>query len=291
MLLKRTRLGARVPSLQAGALATILAMAALLGPSERAAQAQGRGSTPVIEIPAEIMVAPAVVTRLQIRITRAETLTSQTMLMVRGLPPRVTLSEGRSFASGVWAVPLPSVGKIELAPAHGTGGRAELHLQLVTLDGQILAETKSTLYIVPPELTEQRSPAGKADATVLTVGPLAGRPPIAEQPLQAPASFGAGPALSPAELDNARRLVQKGDDNMQEGKIAAARLFYKSAAENGYAPAALAMGATFDARQLARWKVVGGVQAEAGEARKWYEKARDLGSAEAERRLQDLAGR
>lgn len=272
-------------------MAMLLAVAALLGSGERAAQAQGKGNSPGIEIPAEIIVAPAVVTRLPIKISRAETLTSQTMLMVRGLPPRVTLSEGRSFSSGVWAVPLSSVGKIELAPAHGTGGRADLNIQLVTLDGAVLAEAKSTLFIVPPELTEQKAPAGKGESTVMTVAPLAGRPQVNEQPLRESASLGRAPGLTQDELENARKLVQKGDGNMQEGKIAAARLFYRSAAENGYAPAALALGATFDARQLARWKVAGGIQPDPAEARKWYEKARELGSAEAERRLQDLANR
>jgi hypothetical protein len=263
-------------------------MAALLSCTERAARAQGRGDAPGIEIPAEIIVAPAVVTQLPIRITRPEAATSQAMLMVRGLPPRVTLSEGRSFSSGVWAVPMANVGKIELAPAHGTSGKADLSIQLVTLDGRILAEAKSSLYIIPPELT-QKAPTGRGDATVMTVAPLAGRPRPAEPPLQAPASLGGAPGLTAAELDNARRLVQRGDSQMEEGKIAGARLFYRSAAETGYAPAALALGATYDARQLARWRVVGGVQAEPDEARKWYEKARELGSAEAERRLQDLA--
>jgi hypothetical protein len=291
MLVKRGYALAGALASRRAARAAAFALAALLGCVENAAQAQGRGDGPGIEIPAEIIVAPAVVTHLPIRITRAEA-ASQAMLMVRGLPPRVTLSEGRSFSSGVWAVPMANVGKIELAPAHGTSGKADLSIQLVTLDGRVLAEARSSLYIIPPELTQQKAPPGRGDATVMTVAPLAGRPPRpAEPPLQAPASLGGAPGLTAAELDNARRLVQRGDTQMEEGKIAAARLFYRSAAENGYAPAALALGATYDARQLTRWRVLGGVQAEPDEARKWYEKARELGSAEAERRLQDLASR
>jgi hypothetical protein len=291
MFVKRRRFGPEVSLLRTRAMATLLAVAVLLGSGERAAQAQGKGNSPGIEIPAEIIVTPAVVTPLPIKISRTETLTSQAMLMVRGLPPRVTLSEGRSFSSGVWAVPLSSVGKIELAPAQGTGGRADLNIQLVTLDGAVLAEAKSTLFIVPPELTQQTSPARKGESTVMTVAPLPGRSQVSEQPLREPASLGKARGLTQDELENARKLVQKGDGNMQEGKIAAARLFYRSAAENGYAPAALALGATFDARQLARSKVAGGIQPDPAEARKWYEKARELGSAEAERRLQDLATR
>jgi hypothetical protein len=291
MFVQRERHWPGLSSLWTGALAMLLASAALICPGQRDALAQGRGNA-TIEVPAEIVVAPAVVTQLDIKVNRAETLGNQTILLVRGLPPRVSLSEGRSFSPGVWAVPLGSVGKIELAPAHGTSGRSDLSIQLVTIDGTVLAETKSTLYIIPKSFTEQQPPVNNGSPTVMTVAPLTGRPQVAEPPLQAPASLGRAPSsLTGAELDNARQLVQRGDTNLQEGKISAARLFYRSAAEAGYAPAALALGATFDARQLARAKVVGGVQPDPAEARKWYEKARDLGSAEAERRLQDLGGR
>jgi TPR repeat protein len=124
----------------------------------------------------------------------------------------------------------------------------------------------------------------------MTAAPLTGRSPVTEQ-IQAPASLGPPPGLTGAELENARNLVQKGDENLEEGKISAARLFYRSAALSGHAPAALALGATYDASQLAKSNVVGGVQADPAEARKWYEKARELGSPEAERYLQALANR
>jgi hypothetical protein len=257
------------------------------------ALAQTRGAAPAIEVAAEIIAAPTVVTPLPIRISRSEALAQQAIVMIRGLPPRVTLSEGRSFSPGVWAVPLSGVGRIEMTPADGASGRAELTIELVALDGKVLANASSTLYIVPAGAAQGKArPANgrnKDNSIALTVGPLATKPDITAAPAQTPANLAPTPSrLTPAEVENARTLMRRGDENMQAGKIAAARLFYKSAAEAGYAPAALALGATYDERQLAQWRVVGGEQSDPAMARKWYEMARDLGASEADRRLQSL---
>ena len=81
-------------------------------------------------------------------------------------------------------------------------------------------------------------------------------------------------------------MMERGDASMDEGKITAARLFYQAAAEIGWAPAAFALANTYDGNELARTNVVGGVRPDPALAQKWYEKARELGSAEASRRLQ-----
>jgi hypothetical protein len=258
--------------------------------------AQTRDSTPAIEIPAEIMVAPAVVTPLQIKIDRADAVSQQAILMIRGLPPRVTLSEGRSFSPGVWAIPFRNVGKIEMAPAHDTSGSAELTFELVALDGKVLANAASTLYILPPGMVQDRGSAdpkaNSGNSIALTVGPIPSKPDLPVGSSQRRANLGTAPnQLKPNEIESARVMMSKGDENIQAGKISAARLFYKSAAESGYAAAALALGGTYDRRELARWKVVGGELADPAMARKWYEKARELGSVEAGRRLEGLEAR
>jgi hypothetical protein len=256
------------------------------------AWAQAR-STPTIDVAPEIMVIPGVLTPLSVAIGRAEAAPQQAMLVIRGLPARVTLSEGRSFSPGVWAVPVASVGKLEMAPAHGTSGRADLTMELITLDGTVIANAASTLYILPAarDIAPPADANGKGSNIALTAGPLAIKPGGPAASSQTPASLGgAAGRLTAKELENAVSLMGKGDDNMRTGKIGTARLFYKSAAESGYAPAALAMGGTYDSRQLAQWKVVG-LQADPAQARSWYEKARDLGSPEANRRLQELGAR
>ena len=255
-------------------------------------RAQGRGA-PTIEIAGEIIVLPGIVTPVPVKIGRIEAVPQQAMLMIRGLPPRVTLSEGRSFSPGVWAVPAASVGKLEMAPAHGTSGRSDLTMELIALDGTVLTNAAATLYILPASAAHDiTNPAGadsKGSNIALTAGPLSVKPGTPAPSTQAPASLGTDARrLTPKEIENAMALMGKADENMQAGQIAAARLLYKLAADSGYAPAALALGATYDSRQLAHRKVVGLQAADADQARKWYEKAEELGSSEASRWLQDL---
>jgi hypothetical protein len=79
-------------------------------------------------------------------------------------------------------------------------------------------------------------------------------------------------------------LLQHGDALLRNGDVASARLFYERAAGAGDGRAALRLGATFDPEFLGRLGL-GKLQANPAEARSWYGRARDLGEAEAKRRL------
>jgi hypothetical protein len=244
------------------------------------ASAQSKPGASSIEVPPEIKVAPAVVTHLQVKIDLAKDAPPQTILLVRGVPPRVMLSEGRLFGAGVWAVPLTSLGKLEIAPATGTSGTSELSFEVITLDGKVIAGAKSVLSIEP----EAAAGSSKDKSIVLTTGTAdKASPPAAEHARPAPRP--APVALSPQDAEEARQMTERGDESMEEGKITAARLFYKAAAEMGWAPAAFALAKTYDGNELARSKVVGGVVPDPALAKKWYERARELGSADASRRL------
>ena len=61
----------------------------------------------------------------------------------------------------------------------------------------------------------------------------------------------------------------------------------RRAAETSDAQAALALGGTYDPGVLRKLGVLG-FPGEVGEARVWYQKAAELGSAEAARRLEQL---
>jgi TPR repeat protein len=78
-------------------------------------------------------------------------------------------------------------------------------------------------------------------------------------------------------------LLSRGNDQLQHGNVAAARLYYQRAADTGLAQAALALGSTCDPDELVRLSVVG-TQPDRELARRWYERARELGAPEAERR-------
>jgi TPR repeat protein len=94
-------------------------------------------------------------------------------------------------------------------------------------------------------------------------------------------------ALNPdaiaAFLERAQELVASGD-------IAAARVLLLRAAEARDPKAALALAATFDPIILQRIGAYG-VVPDVPSARRWYEQAKEFGSEEASRRLEMLARR
>ena len=90
--------------------------------------------------------------------------------------------------------------------------------------------------------------------------------------------------MSAAEL---ALMVERGRTLFDAGDLAAARLFFRRAANAGDAAAALAMGATYDPDVLSK-RFIRGIEPDASEAQMWYEKARDLGSPEGPRRIETL---
>ncbi len=91
-------------------------------------------------------------------------------------------------------------------------------------------------------------------------------------------------ALEPGEVE---RLVKRGEDYLAQGDIAAARLILGRAAEAHDARAAFSLAATYDPSVLKQLHVVG-FRPDVAQARSWYEKAAEYGSAEASQRLAAL---
>jgi hypothetical protein len=83
-------------------------------------------------------------------------------------------------------------------------------------------------------------------------------------------------------------LLKRGKDLIAHGDIAGARVALKRAAEANDAEATLALASTYDPFVLRELKVYG-FSADTAMARAWYEKAKELGSAVAPRRLEILA--
>ena len=106
---------------------------------------------------------------------------------------------------------------------------------------------------------------------------IAAEPPIAPPPAQRQLDRGEEIAV----------LLKRGKDLIANGDLAAARLVLQRAAMRTDAEAALALGATYDPYVLRALKVYG-FKADPDMARVWYEKASELGSAAAPRRLEML---
>jgi hypothetical protein len=97
------------------------------------------------------------------------------------------------------------------------------------------------------------------------------------------------PAIAQRQLEREEVtvLLKRGKDLIANGDIAAARLVLQRAADANDVEATLALAATYDPYVLRELKVYS-FAADAGMARAWYEKARELGSPAALRRLEML---
>ncbi len=143
----------------------------------------------------------------------------------------------------------------------------------------------------PPQPAPAQAPAAPPSPPVERPPPAVAAaipppPPVAKAPaIQTPPTIA---IPSPEALERGRSFHARGRTLLDGGDIASARLLFQRAAEAGHWEGALAMGTTYDAGELSRRRTVG-VRPDAAEARRWYERARELGGGEnAERYLARL---
>jgi hypothetical protein len=91
-------------------------------------------------------------------------------------------------------------------------------------------------------------------------------------------------AVRPLDQQEAAALMERGRDLLKNGDVALAQLAFRCLAEAGNADAALALATTYDPHYLAERKLIGIVGDEA-KAGVWYQRAKELGSVEADRIL------
>lgn len=278
------------------------------------AVAQTPGSTPNpfdIKIAAVIQAEPGVETPIAVEIGLSGPAAADTALLLRGLPRDTRLTQGLTDGTGTWAVPVSKLKQLAIIVPAGASGRSTIALELLGSTGTRLSQATTALVITlpsfvkpevePPPIKVQGQIADEQRTALATaaIGAVKGYsvtlpqgatiPPVAAlpaAPLPPPLPPPATPAvgLSGAERDKALQHMARGDALLREGNVSAARLFYERAAAQGWAPAALALGSTYDAAELARMGVLG-VAPDPAKARAWYEKARDLGALEASARL------
>ena len=267
--------------------ATVLAIAVMALTTHLEAQGQSEPAALAIIVAKEIRIQTGTEAALSIGVMPAEAVPRQAMLLIRGLPLSVALTEGRPFESGIWSLRITDLPKLRMIAPSNAKGRVELVFSVVTLDGVVMTESHSSLFLVDSiaagdNPTTQQSTAS-VKSRVETISPIpANEPPpnLAGQPRPAIRSI--------EEIESITRLMRRGDESMTTGKVNDARLLYARAAEGGWAPAALALAKTYDGEELAKIAVLGGVRPNVELARKWYKQARDMGSHEAAEKLQLL---
>ena len=241
-----------------------------------------RRDIPRISVPATIKAEPASQAPLGIKVDPVDGLPSNSFVRLRGFPTSVSLTEGHAIAPGAWAIPLFGLTSLKAIVPAGVSGRAEIVITLVDVDGNTLAQTRTALEI------GTAPPLEKAVAEPPRGAPLVALPPVAP-----PARKAAPPStvLSEDAKVQAERMLANGEKQWEQGNISAARSFLQRAADAGLPEAALKLGETYDPAEIARVAPLAAKLADAKEARKWYEKARDLGLTAAETRLGRLGGR
>ncbi len=98
------------------------------------------------------------------------------------------------------------------------------------------------------------------------------------------------PAATSRPSEDAQKLLQRADTYLRSGKPADARVVLEQAARAGSGVAALTLGAMYDPGRVAQFANLG-LAADPTVARVWYQRAKDLGVAEANDRLAELAAR
>jgi hypothetical protein len=266
-----------------------LVLAALLAFPSSAALAQG-SQRPSITVAATISADAAGQVDFPIRISPIEAIPRNSFVRVRGLPHMAALSDGHSIAPGSWAVPITALSTLKMRLPPGAAGRSDISVTLVAVDGTVLGEARSILVVsVPrPDAGQARQAVPSQPLTILR----AGTPQLAperggEAAGPAPKETPQGPVLSPEARQRALRFVERGEEQLREGNVAQARLLFERAADAGLAQGAMLLAATYDPRELQRLGVIG-IQPDVQAARRWYQRARQLGSIEAERSLQRL---
>jgi hypothetical protein len=209
-------------------------------------------------------------TRLGIKVGTPESAAKNSFVRLKGLPITAKLSEGYTIAPGSWAVPLSALTSLEIILPEGMQGSSEILISLVNAENGVLGEIKTSLVIGSTVEAPAPAPARGLGA-VARLAPEFNR-------------------LSPSERERLLALNGKGQEQLERGNIYAARKFFERAAVAGLAEGAFKLATTYDADELAKLKTLG-LQPDADVARKWYEKARQLGSQEAAERLRLLGPR
>lgn len=183
-------------------------------------------------------------------------------------------------------------------------------LPVVPLPPQAPAESVAVAPAQPPApIAPAPAPvvAAPAPAALASPAPVPAPTPVASEPPPPPAPAvkivetqvepasvaASSPASSPsfpADTQQADALLARGDELLSTGDVAAARLFYQRASEQGSAAAATAVGQTYDPAVLELLRVRG-VRGDAQLAAEWYRKAIAAGDRQAEVRLKRLLAR
>lgn len=193
-------------------------------------------------------------------------------VIVSGLPAGTRFSAGAALDDGSWRVPVAELTQAAVGPPRNFIGAMDLAVELRSADDSVADRSTMRIEWAPPIAAL----SGQAQAFASPEqGLRAAAPPVRRGNVT-------------LDSDEIASLVKRGQDFIANGDLASARLVLRRAADAGDAQAALLLGSTYDPATFKQLKVIGSAP-DPAEARAWYQRAVELGSSEAVRRLEPLA--
>jgi hypothetical protein len=200
-------------------------------------------------------------------------------LLLGGLAQGTTLSAGTSTSPSSWRLPYDKLQGLYLYAPKDFVGVMNTAVNLVGPDKRLLDSRTMQLKWIARQRALGAQPA-LATATAsaeATTGDHLGAAKLTT------------PGIEPIDPGEAEILMQKGRDFLGNGDISAARVAFRRLADAGIADAALALANTYDPDYLAGHGFLG-VQGDRATARALYQRAKELGSPEADRILAGMVG-
>lgn len=193
-------------------------------------------------------------------------------LLLDGLVQGTTLSAGTSATRSSWQLSPDKLAGLYLYAPKDFVGVMDTTVKLLNRDKRVLDSRGMQLkWISRPA----QQPSARAVASAREEAPLGVRTDSTSSPAR---------TVKPIDPGEAEMLMQRGRDFLATGDISAARVAFQRLADAGISDAALALAKTYDPSYLASHNVVG-VQGDSAMARTLYKRAKELGSAEADRSL------
>ncbi|HTV36031.1 MAG TPA: hypothetical protein VMF12_06325 [Xanthobacteraceae bacterium] len=198
-------------------------------------------------------------------------------LLVDGLAQGTTLSAGTSTSGSSWQLPYGKLSDLYLYAPKGFVGVMNAGVDLLGPDKRLLDSRTMQLKWVARQPDPASAPPVKIASAEATAGGHVGtaKPPTA--------------AIETIDPSEAAFLMQKGRDSLSAGDISGARVAFRRLADAGIADAALALAKTYDPEYLSAHSFLG-MQGNRATAGAWYQRAKDLGSAEAGQILARMIG-
>jgi hypothetical protein len=224
---------------------------------------------------------------------------------INGLTAGARLTSGKRIGPSEWRVSATEISGVSVIPPEGFTGQMLVTAELRDGDGVALTGTSTRLtWAAAPSLAAVAPPPPRV---VVAPPPMSVAPPVAVlPPVAVPLPVVAAPPVAmaaavpsampaPPQADIVRSLdsreiaalIKRGQDLLAGGDVQSARLLLMRGAEARDARAALLVGTTYDPALLRQVGADG--LADIAQARMWYQRAKEWGEPDAQRKLEALA--